>query len=53
MSFPFALLTLHRLYHAKSARFSCRYGPHFCGRKITEDVRKYAAAQAVSEEDAL
>jgi phosphomethylpyrimidine synthase len=28
-------------------------GPHFCSMKITEDVRKYAAEQAISEEDAL
>ena len=27
-------------------------GPHFCSMKITEDVRKYAAAQAISEEEA-
>jgi phosphomethylpyrimidine synthase len=28
-------------------------GPHFCSMKITEDVRKYAAEQAISEEEAL
>jgi phosphomethylpyrimidine synthase len=28
-------------------------GPHFCSMKITEDVRKYAAEQRVSEEEAL
>ena len=28
-------------------------GPHFCSMKITEDVRKYAAEQGVSEEEAL
>ncbi len=28
-------------------------GPHFCSMKITEDVRKYAAEQGVSEEKAL
>ena len=28
-------------------------GPHFCSIKITEDVRKYAAEQAISEEEAL
>lgn len=27
--------------------------PHFCSMKISEDVRKYAAEQQVSEEDAL
>ena len=28
-------------------------GPHFCSMKITEDVRKYAAEQGVSDEAAL
>jgi hypothetical protein len=28
-------------------------GPHFCSMKITEDVRKYAAQQGLSEEEAL
>ncbi len=28
-------------------------GPHFCSMKITEDVRKFAAEQKVSEEQAL
>jgi phosphomethylpyrimidine synthase len=28
-------------------------GPHFCSMKITEDVRKYAAEQELSEGDAL
>ncbi len=28
-------------------------GPHFCAMKITEDVRKYAAEQGVSAEEAL
>jgi phosphomethylpyrimidine synthase len=28
-------------------------GPHFCSIKITEDARKYAAEQGVSEEEAL
>jgi phosphomethylpyrimidine synthase len=28
-------------------------GPHFCSMKITEDVRKYAAEQGVSEAEAL
>jgi phosphomethylpyrimidine synthase len=28
-------------------------GPHFCSMKITEDVRKYAAEQKLSETDAL
>ncbi len=26
---------------------------HFCSMKITEDVRRYAAEQAISEEEAL
>ena len=28
-------------------------GPHFCSMKITEDVRKYAAEQGISEEAAI
>jgi phosphomethylpyrimidine synthase len=28
-------------------------GPHFCSMKITEGVRKYAAEQGVSEQEAL
>ena len=28
-------------------------GPHFCSMKITEDVRKFAAEQKISEEQAL
>lgn len=28
-------------------------GPHFCSMKITEDVRKYAAEQKLSDEQAL
>ena len=28
-------------------------GPHFCSMKITEDIRKYAAEQQLSPEDAL
>lgn len=27
--------------------------PHLCSMKITEDVRKYAAEQQVSDEEAL
>jgi phosphomethylpyrimidine synthase len=53
MIFSFALLTLKRLCHPKSARFNSMCGPHFCSMKITEDVRKYAAEQAISEEEAL
>lgn len=29
------------------------YGPHFCSMRITEDVRKYAAEQGISENEAL
>jgi phosphomethylpyrimidine synthase len=28
-------------------------GPHFCSMKITKDVRKHAAEQGISEEQAL
>jgi phosphomethylpyrimidine synthase len=38
---------------AKIAHFCSMCGPHFCSMKITEDVRKYAAEQAISEEEAL
>lgn len=38
---------------AKSAHFCSMCGPHFCSMKISEDVRKYAAAQGLSEEEAL
>ncbi len=38
---------------AKSAHFCSMCGPHFCSMKITEDVRKYAAEQGVSEAEAL
>ncbi len=38
---------------AKTAHFYSMCGPHFCSMKITEDVRKYAAEQGVSEEEAL
>ncbi len=38
---------------AKSAHFCSMCGPHFCSMKITEDVRKYAAEQALSEAEAL
>ena len=38
---------------AKTAHFCSMCGPHFCSMKITEDVRKYAAEQQISEEAAL
>ncbi len=38
---------------AKNAHFCSMCGPHFCSMKITEDVRQYAAAQGISEEEAL
>jgi phosphomethylpyrimidine synthase len=38
---------------AKLAHFCSMCGPHFCSMKITEDVRKYAAEQGVSEGDAV
>jgi phosphomethylpyrimidine synthase len=28
-------------------------GPHFCSMRITEDVRKFAAEQKISEDQAL
>ena len=38
---------------AKTAHFCSMCGPHFCSMKITEDVRKFAAEQEVSGEEAL
>jgi phosphomethylpyrimidine synthase len=57
---PKGATAVRRLWHqtlpqdgAKSAHFCSMCGPHFCSMKITEDVRKYAAEQAISEEEAL
>jgi len=38
---------------SKLAHFCSMCGPHFCAMKITEDVRKYAAEQGVSEAQAI
>ena len=38
---------------AKTAHFCSVCGPHFCSMKITEDVRAYAKAQGLAEEEAL
>ncbi|MGZ4964723.1 MAG: phosphomethylpyrimidine synthase ThiC, partial [Limisphaerales bacterium] len=38
---------------AKSAHFCSMCGPHFCSMKITEDVRKFAAEQGISEAEAV
>jgi len=38
---------------AKTAHFCSMCGPHFCSMKITEDVRKYAAEQGMTEEAAI
>jgi phosphomethylpyrimidine synthase len=38
---------------AKTAHFCSMCGPHFCSMKITEDVRKFAAQQKISEEQAV
>jgi phosphomethylpyrimidine synthase len=38
---------------AKTAHFCSMCGPHFCSMKITSDVRKYAAQQGISENEAL
>ena len=37
----------------KVAHFCSMCGPNFCSMKITQDVREYAAAQGMSEEEAL
>ncbi len=38
---------------AKSAHFCSMCGPHFCSMSITDDVRRYAAEQGLSEEEAV
>ncbi|MBL8487023.1 MAG: phosphomethylpyrimidine synthase ThiC [Rhodocyclaceae bacterium] len=38
---------------AKLAHFCSMCGPHFCSMKITQDVRDFAAAQGLSETEAL
>src|SRR5439155_26109397 len=38
---------------AKTAHFRSMCGPHFCSMRITEDVRKYAAEQGITEEAAI
>jgi phosphomethylpyrimidine synthase len=38
---------------AKSAHFCSMCGPHFCSMRITEDIRRYAAEQGLSEEAAV
>jgi phosphomethylpyrimidine synthase len=35
---------------AKTAHFCSMCGPHFCSMRITEDVRKYAAEQGITED---
>ncbi len=38
---------------AKNAHFCSMCGPHFCSMSITDDVRRYAAEQGLSEQDAV
>jgi len=38
---------------AKSAHFCSMCGPHFCSMRISEDVRRFAAEQGVSEDQAI
>ncbi|KAB2643566.1 MAG: phosphomethylpyrimidine synthase ThiC [Verrucomicrobia bacterium] len=38
---------------AKTAHFCSMCGPHFCSMKITEDVRRYAAQQELSLDEAV
>ncbi len=38
---------------AKIAHFCSMCGPHFCSMKISQDVRDYAAAKGLQEEEAL
>jgi phosphomethylpyrimidine synthase len=38
---------------AKVSHFCSMCGPHFCSMKITQDVRDYAAAQGLKDEEAV
>src|SRR5687767_7104939 len=38
---------------AKTAHFCSMCGPHFCAMKITEDVRKFAAEQGITDDRAV
>ncbi len=38
---------------AKTAHFCSMCGPHFCSMKITEEVREFAAARGLTEQEAL
>jgi phosphomethylpyrimidine synthase len=38
---------------AKVAHFCSMCGPHFCSMKITQEVRDYAVAQGLSDEEAM
>jgi phosphomethylpyrimidine synthase len=38
---------------AKGAHFCSMCGPHFCSMRITQDVRDYAAAHGIAEDQAL
>ena len=38
---------------AKLAHFCSMCGPHFCSMKISQDVRDFAKAEGLSNEDAL
>jgi len=38
---------------SKTAHFCSMCGPKFCSMKITQDVRDYAAAQGVTESQAI
>ena len=38
---------------SETAHFCSMCGPHFCSMKITEDVRRFAAEQGITEEAAL
>ena len=51
MTFQTALFHDERCLRRGAAHFCRVRGPHFCLMKITEDVRKYDAAQQASEEE--
>ncbi len=49
---PKGATAVRRLWHQTLPQDGAK-SAHFCSMKITEDVRKYAAEQAISEEEAL
>ncbi len=47
------LVKMERSFTRSFVTSSIMCGPHFCSMRITEDVRKFAAEQGISENEAL